>query len=166
MPLSGLSISAVADQVVVREGRSRWQADSGQYLLEFEGNPAKGRLEVIERDPRRPKTTRRDGSTRPAALEDDDPRAAVEAYQRAIEAGPLTASMRASTSGALLHESRRFAKAEQVYRAGARGVRRRSAPALQPGRAARRPESPHRGDRGLFRRRCASTRPWPMRTTT
>ena len=32
MPLSGLSICAVADHVVVREGGSRWQADSGQYL--------------------------------------------------------------------------------------------------------------------------------------
>jgi hypothetical protein len=36
MPLSGLSICAVADRVVIRE-RGHWQADSGQYLLEFEG---------------------------------------------------------------------------------------------------------------------------------
>jgi len=49
MPLSGLSISAVADKVVVREGASRWQAESGQYLLEFEGDPANGSLSVIER---------------------------------------------------------------------------------------------------------------------
>ena len=33
MPLSGLSICAVGDHVVVREGASRWQAESGQYLL-------------------------------------------------------------------------------------------------------------------------------------
>src|SRR5436190_23830897 len=31
MPLSGLSITAEADRVVVREGSSRWQVDSGQY---------------------------------------------------------------------------------------------------------------------------------------
>src|SRR5438132_7745530 len=31
VPLSGLSICAVADRVVVKEGDSRWQADSGQY---------------------------------------------------------------------------------------------------------------------------------------
>src|SRR6266705_6714975 len=48
MPLSGLSICAVADRVVVREGGGRWQADSGQYLLEFEGDPADGSLSVIE----------------------------------------------------------------------------------------------------------------------
>src|SRR5437763_15863035 len=42
MPLSGLSICAVADRVVVREGGRRWQADSGQYLLGFEVDPASG----------------------------------------------------------------------------------------------------------------------------
>src|SRR5258706_10574093 len=48
MPLSGLSISAVADRVVVRQGATRWQAESGQYLLEFEVDPASGSLNVIE----------------------------------------------------------------------------------------------------------------------
>jgi tetratricopeptide (TPR) repeat protein len=36
MPLSGLSISAVGDQVVVRDGAGQRQADSGQYLLAFD----------------------------------------------------------------------------------------------------------------------------------
>ena len=116
MPLSGLSISAVADQVVVREGRSRWQADSGQYLLEFEGNPAKGRLEVIERDPTPQLNDAQGWIDQAAALEDDDPRAAVDAYQQAIEADPSRIDARINL-GRLLHESRRFAKAEQVYRA-------------------------------------------------
>jgi tetratricopeptide (TPR) repeat protein len=49
MPLSGLSISAEADRVVVREGALRWQAESGQYLLAFGGDPASGSLTVIER---------------------------------------------------------------------------------------------------------------------
>ena len=48
MPLSGLSICAVADRVVVKEGARRWQAESGQYLLAFEGDPARGSLTVIE----------------------------------------------------------------------------------------------------------------------
>ena len=48
MPLSGLSISAVGDQVVVREGARQWQAESGQYLLAFEGDPAQGALSVVE----------------------------------------------------------------------------------------------------------------------
>ena len=49
MPLSGLSIAADADRVVVREGSNRWQADSGQYLLAFEGSPADGSLSVLQR---------------------------------------------------------------------------------------------------------------------
>ena len=48
MPLSGLSIGAVGERVVVNEGGSRWQAESGQYLLAFEGDPADGSLSVIE----------------------------------------------------------------------------------------------------------------------
>ena len=47
MPLSGLSIDAVGDRVVVKEGASRWQAESGQYLLAFEGDPVTGALKVI-----------------------------------------------------------------------------------------------------------------------
>jgi len=32
---------------VVKEGASRWQAESGQYLLAFEGDPVTGALKVI-----------------------------------------------------------------------------------------------------------------------
>jgi tetratricopeptide (TPR) repeat protein len=48
MPLSGLSISAVGDRVVVKEGAKSWQAESGQYVLVFEGDPAAGALKVIQ----------------------------------------------------------------------------------------------------------------------
>ncbi|HEX6832607.1 MAG TPA: tetratricopeptide repeat protein [Rudaea sp.] len=51
MPLSGLRIETEADRVVVREGKSRWQADSGQYLLAFEGDPEEGSLSVLEKTP-------------------------------------------------------------------------------------------------------------------
>jgi tetratricopeptide (TPR) repeat protein len=48
MPLSGLRLSAEGDRVVVREADQRWQADSGQYLLGFDGDPASGSLAVLE----------------------------------------------------------------------------------------------------------------------
>ena len=51
MPLSGLSIDAVGDRVVVKEGAHKWQAESGQYLLAFEGDPVAGALRVIARQP-------------------------------------------------------------------------------------------------------------------
>ena len=49
MPLSGLSIGAVGDRVVVKDGAGQWQADTGQYVLVFEGDPARGSLKVSER---------------------------------------------------------------------------------------------------------------------
>src|SRR5258708_20060587 len=49
MPLSGLSIGAVGDRVVVSEGASRWQAQSGQYLLAFAGDPADRSLTALQR---------------------------------------------------------------------------------------------------------------------
>jgi DNA-binding transcriptional MerR regulator len=48
MPLSGLSISAVGDHVVVRDGESRRQVDSGQYLLGFDLSVQDGVLQVVE----------------------------------------------------------------------------------------------------------------------
>ena len=48
MPLSGLAICAVGDRVVVREGDSRWQADSGQYLLGLDVSVHNGVLRMVE----------------------------------------------------------------------------------------------------------------------
>lgn len=86
MPLSGLSICAVADRVVVREGDSRWQADSGQYLLAFEGDPSNGSLSVIER-----------ADTSAAAALPGDWEARID-------------------KGLALYEAGRFAEAERAYR--------------------------------------------------
>ena len=109
MPLSGLSISAVGDRVVVREGGSRWQADSGQYLLAFEGDPARGALSVIERKP--------DWCERARALEESDPEAAMQAYREAVAGDPKNLDAHVNL-GWLLHEAGRLAQAEQAYRAG------------------------------------------------
>src|SRR3989442_2227231 len=49
MPLSGLNISAEADGVVVREGTRRWRAESVEYFLGFQGEPAAGSLSILQR---------------------------------------------------------------------------------------------------------------------
>ena len=69
MPLSGLSIGAIADHVVVREGGNRWHAESGQYLLAFEGDPARGSLRVIEPASESPPAERDDWHAQGVALE-------------------------------------------------------------------------------------------------
>src|ERR671914_16651 len=88
MPLSGLSICAVADRVVVREGARRWQAESGQYLLAFEGDPANGSLSVFERKKVASQAGAHDWFDRALELEETDPHAALEAYAQAIAADP------------------------------------------------------------------------------
>jgi tetratricopeptide (TPR) repeat protein len=115
MPLSGLAITAVGDRVVVKEGGGRWQADSGQYLLAFDGDPADGVLTLIER-PDSPSPGSAGGwFDRGLALEDADPSAAREAYERVIAADPAHLSAQLNL-GRLLHEGGRLAEAEEVYR--------------------------------------------------
>jgi tetratricopeptide (TPR) repeat protein len=116
MPLSGLTICAVADRVVVKERGSRWQAESGQYLLEFDGDPADGSLSVIERN----KATAalsdaQEWFDRAVALERENVEAALQAYAQAIAADPALLDAHINF-GRLLHEGGRFAQAEQVYR--------------------------------------------------
>jgi tetratricopeptide (TPR) repeat protein len=115
MPLSGLSISAVADRVVIREGGSRWQVESGQYLLAFEGDPADGSLSVIERSKADEAPDARDWFDKGVALERVDTEGALHAYGQAIASDPAFLDAHINL-GRLLHEAGRLAKAEQVYR--------------------------------------------------
>jgi tetratricopeptide (TPR) repeat protein len=118
MPLSGLSIGAVADHVVVKEGASRWQAESGQYLLEFEGDPADGTLSVIERREEKsdepPEAQSQAWFDRAVELEPADIDGAIAAYLRAIEADASRMDARINL-GRLLHESGRLVKAKRAY---------------------------------------------------
>lgn len=115
MPLSGLSVCAVGDRVVVKEGGGRWQAESGQYLLGFEGNPADGSLSVIE--PTHAPPAAPDWFEQGLALESVDPAAALESYERAVESDPLHVDAWINF-GRLLHEAGRLARAERAYREG------------------------------------------------
>jgi tetratricopeptide (TPR) repeat protein len=113
MPLSGLSIGAVGDQVVVKEGASRWQAESGQYLLAFEGDPAAGKLTVVERAPA-PAAEPEDWLARGVELERRDPEGAAHAYRQAIESDPAQLDAWINL-GLLQHEMRRHNDALRTY---------------------------------------------------
>ena len=120
MPMSGLAIGAVGKRVVVRDGSGERQVDSGQYLLTFEGDPAKGRLSVIAPTPA---STQDPGSgdadhwlDRAVALEKRDAAAALAAYERAIAADPQRLDARIN-HGRLLHEAGKLEDAERAYRA-------------------------------------------------
>jgi tetratricopeptide (TPR) repeat protein len=117
MPLSGLNICAVGDQVVVRDGRSRWQVDDGQYLLELDVQVDDGVLRVVERKSESGPEAEdaRDWFMEGLELECTDPRAAEEAYKRAVGVDP-TDSAAWINWGRLLHEQGGTREAESVYR--------------------------------------------------
>jgi tetratricopeptide (TPR) repeat protein len=119
MPLSGLSISAVGDHVVVRDGESQRQVDSGQYLLGLDVSLENGVLHVVEH--RRaaaeppPASAPRDWFARALALESSDPDGALAAYREAVAQDPRHAAAWTNW-GRLLHERGRTQQAADVYR--------------------------------------------------
>lgn len=128
MPLSGLSIGADGNHVVIRDGAGRRQVESGQYLLGFEGNPDKGQLKVIEAPVGTAAAATGRAKTPPTEdwyeqgiqLEEAGEReAAIKAYERAVADEPDRVDAHINL-GRLLHEAKRLAQAEQVYRTAQR----------------------------------------------
>ena len=166
MPLSGLSIGAVGSRVVVREGGSRWRADSGQYVLDFEGDPAEGSLSVIERQGTE--------ATPSGAAEWFERGLALERTDRRRRARRVRARhRRRSGVRRRAHQSRTPAARNAALReCRARlprrdqGVRPRSGAALQPGRAARRHAAHGRSRRRVRRRAGRAIPASPTATTT
>ena len=118
MPLSGLSIRAVGDRVVVQEGNQRWQAETGQYLLELDISVADGELSVLARSTDEPDNAE-DWFARGWELEEDDAQQARRAYEQALQLDPAHSDATINL-GRLLHEAGEHLEAERVYRAGMR----------------------------------------------
>ena len=122
MPLSGLSICAVGDRVVVREGKSRWQVDDGQYMLGLDVSVEGGMLHVVDRkeEAREEKPAAAlqhapDWFEKALQLESTDRRAAVSAYEHAVKED--ADNIAAWTNwGRLLHEQGDLKNAEKIYR--------------------------------------------------
>ncbi len=118
MPLTGLRIGAEADRVIVREGSTRWQAESGQYLLGFEGDPERGPLKVVEAPVPQPPPAADAAELFDHALAREsarDTEGALAAYAAAIEADPSHLDARTNRA-LLLHERGRLAESERAYR--------------------------------------------------
>ncbi|HKD55695.1 MAG TPA: tetratricopeptide repeat protein [Steroidobacteraceae bacterium] len=128
VPLSGLSISAVGDHVVVRDGEAHRQIDSGQYLLGLDVTVENGVLHVVER-PQPPASAAAPAAGAPEApgtppqgwfaealeLESHDPDAALSAWRHAADEDPRNAAAWTNW-GRLLHEQGRTQQAAEVYR--------------------------------------------------
>ena len=124
MPLSGLSICAVGERVVVRDGKTRWQADTGQYLLGLDVMLENGVLQMVERaEPTAVATNGREVDSKSAEqwfiealeLESADARAARGAYEHAVTLDPRHLASWINW-GRLLHEQGATGEADKVYR--------------------------------------------------
>jgi tetratricopeptide (TPR) repeat protein len=118
MPLSGLSISAVGDRVVVREGETHRQVDDGQYLLGLDVSEHDGVLRVVEHtksaEAAAPPPPTHDWFSQALSLESRDPQAALSAWQHAVEENPHNVAAWTNW-GRLLHEQGERQRAAEVY---------------------------------------------------
>jgi tetratricopeptide (TPR) repeat protein len=114
------SLTALGNQIAIREGKMTWESDSGQYVLALDLGEEKGGLHVIARPGAVPAaaadTSTEDHYERGFALEDTDPEAARAAYDACLNADPQHVEARVNL-GRLLHLAGRLEEAERVYRA-------------------------------------------------
>jgi tetratricopeptide (TPR) repeat protein len=111
------SLTALGNQIAVREGQVLWESESGQYVLALDIGEARGGLHVITRPTASAPSD--DSAEKHYAeafvLEDTDPDGAREAYEACLEADPRHVEARINL-GRLLHLAGRLSEAERVYR--------------------------------------------------
>ena len=117
LPLTGLRITAVGNDVTVRDGRSQWQAESGQLVMDFELAPVQGTVALLQRRPAPQARPQDDAATvfsAGEALERSDMRAAEAAYRKVLALDPDHTDAYLNL-GALLCESKRSGEAVALY---------------------------------------------------
>jgi DNA-binding transcriptional MerR regulator len=113
VPLSGLRITAVGDDVVVREGGKQVAATSGQLLFDFEVAAQAG--DIVAFPGRKiASSTVDEWIARGEALEPNDAERAIEAYRQAIVLEPSRSDGYLDL-GAFLHGLGRNVDALKVY---------------------------------------------------
>jgi tetratricopeptide (TPR) repeat protein len=115
--LNQRSLTALGDQIAIREGKMLWESESGQYVLALDIGAEKGGLHVIPRPSAATPTADSADElyAKGFALEETDPDGARSAYEACLAADPHHTEARINL-GRLLHMAERLSDAEQVYR--------------------------------------------------
>jgi tetratricopeptide (TPR) repeat protein len=119
------SLSALGDQIAIREGKMTWESESGQYVLALDLGEEKGGLHVIARPAPSAAaalpadTSAEDHYARAYALEETDPNSARAAYEACLKADPQHVEA-CINLGRLLHLAGRLDAAERLYRSGSK----------------------------------------------
>lgn len=120
-PLTGVRITAQGHQVVVRDGHELWDPASGQIFLDFDVAELQREAATLvpvtdsRKKKRKEPTSAEAWFDQGVELEDEDPDAALDAYQRALELDPELPEIHMNL-GRLLHERGDLAAAESSYR--------------------------------------------------
>jgi DNA-binding transcriptional MerR regulator len=135
-PLTGMQLSADGDQVVVRDGETRWHPESGQVLLAFpdgappaldtpvapltrrarvESRPGHGDREGDDPTPASSPVSADDLYQIACTLEETDPVHAAHTYRQVLVLDPGHADAHVNL-GRLLHEAGELVEAETHYR--------------------------------------------------
>ena len=118
LPLSGLRITAVGSDIVVRNGASQWDAESGQLMMDFEVAPVRGAVAFLKHGPSAQGPAPGDADewfVRAEELEEEKAHAAAEAaYRRALELAPDHADAWLNL-GAMMCEAKRCREALALY---------------------------------------------------
>lgn len=114
LPLTGLRITAIGSDVAVRDRNGRWEAASGQLLMDFEVAQVAGNVAFLERSAPEEKDDAPTWFRRGEAEEGFEPDAAERSYRQALALSPdyIDAYL---NLGAMWCEAGRFAEALELY---------------------------------------------------
>lgn len=124
VPLTSITVRASGEQVVASDGRSAWQPDSGQVLLDFEAAEIVHRAGAIGAARTTAAPEESDEEAEPTAdqlysraldLEGSSPAEAIEVYQRVLQLDPGLADAHVNL-GRLYHLAGERGRAEAHYR--------------------------------------------------
>ena len=115
--LNKRSLTALGNQIAIREGKMLWESDSGQYVLALDLGEEKGGLHVI---PRARDSSPAAGSADEHfaagfASEEENPDDARASYEACLKVDSQHAEARINL-GRLLHIAGRLEDAERIYR--------------------------------------------------
>jgi tetratricopeptide (TPR) repeat protein len=106
LPLTGIRVSAIGNDVAVRMGPSQWDAITGQLLLDFEVAQVKGDVVLLDRAPAQKDAARQAEEWYELGdqLRASDANGAEHAYKKAIQLSPRPLYAAYVDLGALLCE--------------------------------------------------------------
>jgi tetratricopeptide (TPR) repeat protein len=115
LPLTGLRITAVGNEVAVKEADTQWQIESGQLLIDFEVKPSGSNVKFLTRTPEPDTDEASHWFDVGNLLEADDRAEAEAAYRQAVKKAPDYVDAYLNL-GCILCDAGRHEEAADLYR--------------------------------------------------